>query len=177
MDLEKLAKIIEGDINKDELFDFFNLKEKEEAIELWKNNLLYLKFEWNDLIGYESLKLLHEKTWGEDNNIFYQELIKESLFLRTFCNYNTNLISAFINMIGVLEFIYITREHLKTMPQYVFFLEMFDEYKKDLRSLSEWKTSQKMLETMEQASNIDTTGIIEANEILSKLKDELLPEE
>jgi hypothetical protein len=34
MDLEKLAKIIEGDINKDELFDFFNLKEKEEAIEL-----------------------------------------------------------------------------------------------------------------------------------------------
>jgi hypothetical protein len=80
-------------------------------------------------------------------------------------------------MIGVLEFIYITREHLKTMPQYVFFLEMFDEYKKDLRSLSEWKTSQKMLETMEEASNIDTTGIIEANQILSKLKGEILPEE
>lgn len=177
MDLKKLAKITEGNINKDELFNFFNLKGKQEAIELWKNNLLHLKFEWNDLIGYESLKLLHEKTWGEDNNIFYQELIKESLFLRTFCDYNTDLISAFISMIGVLEFIYITRNFLKTMPEYVFFLEMFDEYKKDLRSLSEWKTSQKMLETMEEAAKIDTTDIIKANEILSKLKGEILPEE
>jgi hypothetical protein len=34
MDLEKLAKITEGEINKDELFDFFNLKGKKEAIEL-----------------------------------------------------------------------------------------------------------------------------------------------
>jgi hypothetical protein len=80
-------------------------------------------------------------------------------------------------MIGVLEFIYITRNFLKTMPEYVFFLEMFDEYKKDLRSLSEWKTSQKMLETMEEAAKIDTTDIIKANEILSKLKGEILPEE
>jgi len=177
MDFEKLAKLTEGEVNKEELFNFFEIKDKKEAIKLWKQNLSYLKFEWNDTIGYQSLELLHEKTWGEDSNIFYQELIKESLFLRTFCDYNTNLISAFINMIGVLEFIYITREYLKKMPEYVFFLEMFDEYKKDLRSLSEWKTSQKMLETMEEASNIDTTGIIEANEILSKLKGELLPEE
>jgi hypothetical protein len=34
MDLKKLAKITEGNINKDELFNFFNLKGKQEAIEL-----------------------------------------------------------------------------------------------------------------------------------------------
>lgn len=175
MNLKKLEKMIDSRVEVEELFEFFNVKNKEEVIELWKNNLNVLRFVWNDGIGYESLKLLYEKTTEEDGNTFYQELMKESLFLRTFCNYNIDVITAFVRMIGILQFIYITRTFLKKSEEYQFFIEMYDEYKKDLRFITEWKASSDLLKQISESSEIDIEQIKEATDILGQLREEVLP--
>jgi hypothetical protein len=46
MDIKKLEKLLKKENLEDqELFDFFGVKDKKEAIELWKSNLDSLKFE------------------------------------------------------------------------------------------------------------------------------------
>ena len=175
MDLKKLNKMLEDKVETEKILEFFKLKDADEAADLWQKNLEKVKFEWNDEIGYGSLQLLYDKTTEEDGNIFYQELMKESLFLRTFCDYEVNLITAFVRMIGVLRFVYITRTFLSNMPEYVFFLEMFNEYKQDLRFITEWKASTELLDQISESSNIDLEGIKEAVDILAQLKEEMLP--
>lgn len=176
MDLKKLNKLLEERAETQEILDLFKLKDSDEAAVLWGKNLEKLKFKWNDEIGYGSLELLYDKTTEEDGNIFYQELMKESLFLRTFCDFDVNIITAFVRMIGVLRFVYITRTFLTKLPEYVFFLEMFNEYKQDLRFITEWKASTELLDQISESSNIDIEGIKEATDILAQLKEEMLPE-
>lgn len=176
MDLKKLNKLLEERAETQEILDLFKLKDSDEAAILWGKNLEKLKFKWNDEIGYGSLELLYDKTTEEDGNTFYQELMKESLFLRTFCDFDVNIITAFVRMIGVLRFVYITRTFLTKLPEYVFFLEMFNEYKEDLRFITEWKASTELLDQISQSSNIDIEGIKEATNILAQLKEEMLPE-
>jgi hypothetical protein len=176
MDLKKLNKLLEERAETQEILDLFKLKDSDEAAVLWGKNLEKLKFKWNDEIGYGSLELLYDKTTEEDGNTFYQELMKESLFLRTFCDFDVNIITAFVRMIGVLRFVYITRTFLTKLPEYVFFLEMFNEYKEDLRFITEWKASTELLDQISQSSNIDIEGIKEATNILAQLKEEMLPE-
>lgn len=176
MDLKKLNKLLEERAETQEILDLFKLKDSDEAAVLWGKNLEKLKFKWNDEIGYGSLELLYDKTTEEDGNIFYQELMKESLFLRTFCDFDVNIITAFVRMIGVLRFVYITRTFLTKLPEYVFFLEMFNEYKQDLRFITEWKASTELLDQISKTSEIDIEGIKEATDILAQLKEEMLPE-
>lgn len=176
MDARKLNKLLESRAETQEILDLFKLKDSDEAAVLWGKNLEKLKFKWNDEIGYGSLELLYDKTTEEDGNIFYQELMKESLFLRTFCDFDVNIITAFVRMIGVLRFVYITRTFLTKLPEYVFFLEMFNEYKQDLRFITEWKASTELLDQISESSNIDIEGIKEATDILAQLKEEMLPE-
>jgi hypothetical protein len=176
MDLKKLNKLLEERAETQEILDLFKLKDSDEAAVLWGKNLEKLKFKWNDEIGYGSLELLYDKTTEEDGNTFYQELMKESLFLRTFCDFDVNIITAFVRMIGVLRFVYITRTFLTKLPEYVFFLEMFNEYKEDLRFITEWKASTELLDQISESSNIDIEGIKEATNILAQLKEEMLPE-
>lgn len=176
MDARKLNKLLEERAETQEILDLFKLKDSDEAAVLWGKNLEKLKFKWNDEIGYGSLELLYDKTTEEDGNIFYQELMKESLFLRTFCDFDVNIITAFVRMIGVLRFVYITRTFLTKLPEYVFFLEMFNEYKQDLRFITEWKASTELLDQISESSNIDIEGIKEATDILAQLKEEMLPE-
>ena len=176
MDARKLNKLLEERAETQEILDLFKLKDSDEAAVLWGKNLEKLKFKWNDEIGYGSLELLYDKTTEEDGNIFYQELMKESLFLRTFCDFDVNIITAFVRMIGVLRFVYITRTFLTKLPEYVFFLEMFNEYKEDLRFITEWKASTELLDQISESSNIDIEGIKEATNILAELKEEMLPE-
>lgn len=176
MDARKLNKLLEERAETQEILDLFKLKDSDEAAVLWGKNLEKLKFKWNDEIGYGSLELLYDKTTEEDGNIFYQELMKESLFLRTFCDFDVNIITAFVRMIGVLRFVYITRTFLTKLPEYVFFLEMFNEYKQDLRFITEWKASTELLDQISESSNIDIEGIKEATNILAQLKEEMLPE-
>jgi hypothetical protein len=46
MDIKKLEKLLEKDNLEDqELFDLFKVKDKKEAVELWKKNLASIKFE------------------------------------------------------------------------------------------------------------------------------------
>lgn len=174
MDLKKLEELLEDKSEIKDLFEFFNVKDAEDAAILWQKNLEMAKFKWNDEVGYGSLELLYEKTTKEDNNTFYQELIKETLFLRTFCDYNVDIITAFVNMIGVLHFIFITRTFLKKMPEYEFFLEMYNEYKQDLRFISEWRASTDLLDQISKSSEIDIEQVKEATDILAQLKDEML---
>lgn len=176
MDARKLNKLLEERAETQEILDLFKLKDSDEAAVLWGKNLEKLKFKWNDEIGYGSLELLYDKTTEEDGNIFYQELMKESLFLRTFCDFDVNIITAFVRMIGVLRFVYITRTFLNKLPEYVFFLEMFNEYKQDLRFITEWKASTELLDQISKSSEIDIEGIKEATDILAQLKEEMLPE-
>lgn len=176
MDLKKLKKLLEERAETQEILDLFKLKDSDEAANLWGKNLERLKFQWNDEVGYGSLQLLYDKTTEEDGNIFYQELMKESLFLRTFCDFDVNIITAFVRMIGVLRFVYITRTFLNKLPEYVFFLEMFNEYKQDLRFITEWKASTELLDQISKSSEIDIQGIKEATDILAQLKEEMLPE-
>lgn len=175
MDLEKLANMIKEAVEVKDLMDFFDIKNEEEAASLWSKNLDILNFKWNDEIGYASLELLYDKTTMNENNTFYQELMKESLFLITFCDYDTDVITAFARMMGVLHFIYITRTYLKKMPEYQFYLEMFNEYKQDLRFISEWTGSKNLLDQISKASEIDISEIKLATDILGQLKKELIP--
>jgi len=46
MDIKKLEELLKkDDLDNQELFDLFELKDKKEAVELWKKNLASIKFE------------------------------------------------------------------------------------------------------------------------------------
>jgi hypothetical protein len=178
MDIKKLEKLLKkDDLDNQELFDLFELKNKKEAIELWKKNLASIKFEWNDELGYESFSLLYEQVedFKRNSNIFYLEMMTISLFLRTYCNYDVDIISAFIRMIGVLEFGFISNQILKEMPEFVYYKEMFEAHKKETKQLLEIERSMEVFDSLEKASGeIDMSELKKSTELLSELKDELI---
>jgi len=175
MNIKKLEKLLEKEnLNNEELFQFFDVKDKKEAVELWKKNLNDLKFEWSDEMGYDSFELIYSKIEDLDKqaNVFYLEMMKISLFLRTFCNYDVDLISAFIRMIGVLQFGFISRKVLDNLDEYVYFSHMFEEHKKETKNFLEFSRSMEVLDQLEAASKeIDLKDIQSAAEDLSKLKE------
>jgi hypothetical protein len=98
-----------------------------------------------------------------------------SLFLRTYCNYDVDIISAFIRMIGVLEFGFISGQILNKMPEYIYYRHMFDEHKKETKLLLELKRSMEVFESLEKASaEIDMSELEKSTKLLSELKNELV---
>jgi hypothetical protein len=178
MDIKKLEELLDKkDLQTEELFDLFKVKNKKEAVELWKKNLSILKFEWNDELGYDSFSLLYEKIedFQKNSNIFYLEMMTISLFLRTYCNYDVDIISGFIRMIGILEFCFSSGQILGDMPEYVYYRHMFDEHKKETKNLLEIQRSMEVFESLEKASaEIDMTELEKSTKILADLKKEIV---
>jgi hypothetical protein len=99
--------------------------------------------------------------------------MKISLFLRTFCDLSVDVISAFIRMIGVLEFGFISRKALDSMPEYVYFSNMFEEHKKESKDFLEFQRSMEVLDQLEKASGeINLDDVKAATDELSNLKEE-----
>jgi hypothetical protein len=176
MDIKKLEKLMaKENLNNTELFEFFKIQEKKQAVQLWEKNLSMLKFGWNDEIGYDSFELIYSnlEDFNKQPNVFYLEMMKISLFLRTFCDLSVDLISAFIRMIGVLEFGFISRKALDNMPEYVYFSNMFEEHKKESRNFLEFQKSMEVLDQLEKASaEINLDDVKAATDELSNLKEE-----
>lgn len=178
MDIKKLEKLLKKENLEDqELFEFFKVKDKKEAVELWKKNLASIKFEWNDLLGYESFSLLYSKMqdFNETPNVFYLEMMTVSLFLRTYCDYDVDVISAFVRMIGILEFGFVTNKILDQMPEYVYYKQMFEKHRKETIKFIELQQS---IETLSQLQ--DSTQDINMEELaqtavkLRELKEEII---
>jgi hypothetical protein len=178
MDIKELELLLKKqDLENQELFDLFEVKDKKEAVELWKKNLEHIKFEWNDQLGYDSFSLLYEKIedFEKNSNIFYLEMMTISLFLRTYCNYDVDIISAFIRMIGILEFGFVSAQILNKMPEYVYYRHMFDEHKKETKQLLEIQRSMEVFDSLEKASGeIDMSELEKSTKLLSDLKNELV---
>lgn len=178
MDIKKLEKLLKKEnLENQELFEFFKVKDKKEAVELWKKNLASVKFEWNDLLGYDSFALLYSEMEDFDKvpNVFYLEMMTVSLFLRTYCDYDVDVISAFIRMIGILEFGFTTNQILSEMPEYIYYREMFEKHRKETMKFIELQQSIQTLTGLEESTKeINMEEIVKAADKLKEIKTEII---
>jgi len=128
-------------------------------------------------LGYESFSLLYSKIedFSGAPNVFYIEMMSVSLFLRTYCNYDVDVISAFIRMIGVLEFGFVTNQILGQVPEYLYYKEMFEKHRKEIIKHIELQQSFETLSQLqESAGEVNMEELVKASAKLNELKQELV---
>jgi hypothetical protein len=128
-------------------------------------------------LGYESFSLLYSKIddFKGDPNVFYIEMMSVSLFLRTYCDYDIDLISAFIRMIGILEFGFITNQKLIKMPEYLYYKEMFEKHRNEIIKHIELQQSIETLSQLQSATEeVSMEEIVKAATKLDDLRQEIV---
>lgn len=132
MDYTILEKLLEKEnLQKKDLWKFFNVKKEEEMEKLISENLKLLPVEIDESFIYMAPANLYKSSIENDHNIFYEKLILISFFLRGFAKYENVLVEAFTRAIGMIKFIMIVEKELKDNMYYNFFINSYQEFKKD----------------------------------------------
>jgi hypothetical protein len=98
-----------------------------------------------------------------------------SLFLRTYCNYDVDVISGFIRMIGILEFGFVTNQALSKKPEYLYYKEMFDKHRTEIIKHIELQQSFETLSQLQESTeNINMEELAGAAAKLRELKEDII---
>jgi len=129
--MQLVKEAVQGEaVDTQKVFEAFGVENKEMFKAVVRENLEYAKPEFNDLYGFESLENVFEQSMIRPNT-FFEELMKISVFLISFCGYDNTFIKASVEIIGMVEFVYLA-EVLKKNSRYQFFAKAYEGYKTDL---------------------------------------------
>lgn len=172
MNLEKLETILNDNTNNiEEIYEFFEVKSKKEMEELVRGNLSRAKIKLNDEYGYDALEAIREQSIEKDDNPFFEELMLATVFLKSFAGYEINVLKAFVEGIGIINFVFLAREVFENNKKYEFFKEYYDRYKENYYKKTLERTAQTFFDAMEeQFNNIDIKEFSKTVEEINKLK-------